>query len=52
MWNAGCGARDNNYIMTPPLKMLRKLLRMGLLPSRVRLEAKNADSDSQRSVSN
>jgi len=36
--HAGCGARDNNYGMTPLLKMLRKLFRMGLLSSSVRPE--------------
>jgi hypothetical protein len=36
--NAGCSARDNNDIMTPLLKMLRKLFRMGLLAARIRSE--------------
>ena len=38
MWNAGCGACDNNYIMTSLLKVLRKLLHMGVLSSSVRSE--------------
>jgi hypothetical protein len=49
--HAGCGARDNNYIMTPRLKVLRKLFRMGLAASRVGSETKNANGDFELSLS-